>query len=160
MGHWHCTWLQFSIVINVIVFTRFCDSVHLYLTTCIWSSGLLACIHPIQLSSVYMLAYRYVCSCCCHGQGQVWRKLQVYNIAMWITYLSTRSLGPTSSWRPLDFVLRALWALRPCDPRKRNQKLQKFPKIGLNWPKVAWVNQKWQKLANSGQKWPKVAKIC
>ena len=36
----------------------------------------------------------------------------------------TRSLGalraPTSSWRPfgpLDFVLRALWALRPCDPR-------------------------------------------
>ena len=37
---------------------------------------------------------------------------------------STRSLGalraPTSSWRPfgpLDFVLRALRALRPCDPR-------------------------------------------
>ena len=43
----------------------------------------------------------------------------------------TRSLGllrgPTSSWRPfgpafgpsglLDFVLHALWALRPCDPR-------------------------------------------
>ena len=36
----------------------------------------------------------------------------------------TRSLGalraPTSSWRPfgpLDFVLRALRALRPCDPR-------------------------------------------
>ena len=36
----------------------------------------------------------------------------------------TRSLGalraPTSSWRPfgpIDFVLRALWALRPCDPR-------------------------------------------
>ena len=36
---------------------------------------------------------------------------------------STRSLGalraPTSSWRPfglLDFVLRALQALRPCDP--------------------------------------------
>ena len=35
----------------------------------------------------------------------------------------TRSLGalrdPTSSWRPfgpLDFVLRALRALRPCDP--------------------------------------------
>ena len=40
-------------------------------------------------------------------------------------YLLTRSLGalraPTSSWSPfgpLDFVLRALWALRPCDPRK------------------------------------------
>ena len=38
--------------------------------------------------------------------------------------LTTRSLGalraPTSSWRPfgpLDFVLRALRALRPCDPR-------------------------------------------
>ena len=38
--------------------------------------------------------------------------------------LPTRSLGalraPTSSWRPfgpLDFVLRALRALRPCDPR-------------------------------------------
>ena len=37
----------------------------------------------------------------------------------------TRSLGalraPTSSWRPfgpLDFVLRALRALRPCDPRQ------------------------------------------
>ena len=37
---------------------------------------------------------------------------------------TTRSLGalwaPTSSWRPFgppDFVLRALWALRPCDPR-------------------------------------------
>ena len=36
----------------------------------------------------------------------------------------TRSLGalwaPTSSWRPfgpLDFILRALRALRPCDPR-------------------------------------------
>ena len=47
------------------------------------------------------------------------------------TICTTRSLGarwaPTSSWRPfgpafcpsglLDFVLRALWALRPCDPR-------------------------------------------
>ena len=39
-------------------------------------------------------------------------------------YLCTRSLGarwaPTSSWRPfgpLDFVLRALRALRPFDPR-------------------------------------------
>ena len=39
-------------------------------------------------------------------------------------YTITRSLGalrvPTSSWRPfgvLDFVLRALRALRPCDPR-------------------------------------------
>ena len=37
--------------------------------------------------------------------------------------LKTRSLGalpaPTSSWRPfgpLDFVIRALRALRPCDP--------------------------------------------
>ena len=42
----------------------------------------------------------------------------------------TRSLGalraPTSSWRPfghLDFVLRALRALRPCDPRKVDQHL-------------------------------------
>ena len=40
------------------------------------------------------------------------------------TYVYTRSLGalpaPTSSWRPfgpLDFVLHALQALRPCDPR-------------------------------------------
>ena len=40
-----------------------------------------------------------------------------------MNYYLTRSLGalraPTSSWRPfgpLDFVLRALWALRPCDP--------------------------------------------
>ena len=40
------------------------------------------------------------------------------------TIFDTRSLGalraPTSSWRrfgPLDFVLRALRALRPCDPR-------------------------------------------
>ena len=40
-------------------------------------------------------------------------------------YWRTRSLGalraPTSSWRPfgtLDFVLRALRALRPCDPRR------------------------------------------
>ena len=39
-------------------------------------------------------------------------------------YVYTRSLGalraPTSSWGPfgpLDFVLRALRALRPCDPR-------------------------------------------
>ena len=39
-------------------------------------------------------------------------------------YRNTRSLGalqaPTSSWRPvrpLDIVLRALRALRPCDPR-------------------------------------------
>ena len=43
-------------------------------------------------------------------------------------YCSTRSLGalraPTSSWRPsgpLDFVLCALRALRPCDPRKVDQ---------------------------------------
>ena len=42
----------------------------------------------------------------------------------------TRSLGalrpPTSTWRPfgpLDFVLRALRALRPCDPRKVDQYL-------------------------------------
>ena len=40
-------------------------------------------------------------------------------------YVDTRSVGalwaPTSSWRPfgpLDFVLRALRALRPCDPRQ------------------------------------------
>ena len=52
-------------------------------------------------------------------QGEIWK------------YGNTRSLGPrwapTSSWRPfgpafcpsgiLDFVLRALRALRPCDPR-------------------------------------------
>merc|ERR1711954_60505 len=43
-------------------------------------------------------------------------------------YMNTRSLGalraPTSSWRPfgpLYFVLRALRALRPCDPRKFDQ---------------------------------------
>ena len=42
----------------------------------------------------------------------------------------TRTLGalraPTSRWRPfgpLDFVLRALRALRPCDPRKVDQHL-------------------------------------
>ena len=40
-------------------------------------------------------------------------------------YSYTRSVwtlwAPTSRWRPfrpLDFVLRALWALRPCDPHK------------------------------------------
>ena len=45
-------------------------------------------------------------------------------------YIHTRSLGalraPTSRWRlfgPLDFVLRALRALRPCDPRKVDQHL-------------------------------------
>ena len=44
---------------------------------------------------------------------------------MWKHLWYTRSLGalraPTSSWRPfgpLDFVLRALRAFRPCDPRK------------------------------------------
>ena len=44
------------------------------------------------------------------------------------TVLFTRSLGalraPTSSWGPfgpLDFVLRALRALRPCDPRSFSQ---------------------------------------
>ena len=43
-------------------------------------------------------------------------------------YCRTRSLGalraPTSSWGPfgpLDFVLRALRALRPCDPRSFSQ---------------------------------------
>ena len=43
----------------------------------------------------------------------------------WIKYVHTRSLralrAPTSSWRPfgpLDFVLRALRALRSCDPRQ------------------------------------------
>ena len=46
------------------------------------------------------------------------------------TLFNTRSLGalraPTSSWRPfgpLDFVLRALRAIRPCDPRKVDQHL-------------------------------------
>ena len=43
-----------------------------------------------------------------------------------VLFVRTRSLGalraPTSSWRPfgplsLDFVLRALRALRPCDPQ-------------------------------------------
>ena len=41
-----------------------------------------------------------------------------------VEILNARSLGalwaPTSSWRPfgpLDFVLHALRALRPCDPR-------------------------------------------
>ena len=46
-------------------------------------------------------------------------------------YTLTRSLrglgalrAPTSSWRPFgsfDFILRALWALRPCDPRTVDQ---------------------------------------
>ena len=52
-----------------------------------------------------------------------------YNVAICdydynFDYDYTRSLGalraPTSSWRPfgpLGFVLRALRALRPCDPR-------------------------------------------
>ena len=42
-----------------------------------------------------------------------------------LNYIYTKRLGvlraPTSSWRhfgPLDFVLRALRALRPCNPRK------------------------------------------
>ena len=51
----------------------------------------------------------------CAGCGYFWPHAK---------YQQTRSLGalwaPTSSWRPfrpLDFVLRALRALRPCDPR-------------------------------------------
>ena len=52
------------------------------------------------------------------------------SVAKTISYflLLTRSLGalraPTSSWGPfgpLDFVLRALRALRPCDPRSFSQ---------------------------------------
>ena len=51
--------------------------------------------------------------------------IQVTNMALgYRHYDYTRSLGalraPTSSWTPfgsLDFVLRALRALRPCDPR-------------------------------------------
>ena len=51
--------------------------------------------------------------------------IQVTNMALgYRLYDYTRSLGalraPTSSWTPfgpLDFVLRALRALRPCDPR-------------------------------------------
>ena len=45
-------------------------------------------------------------------------------------FYKTRNLGgppgPTSKWKPfgpLDFVLRALRALRPCDPRKDVQHL-------------------------------------
>ena len=44
---------------------------------------------------------------------------------LYLNYMYNRSLGalraPTSSWGPfgpLDFVLCALRALRPCDPRK------------------------------------------
>ena len=54
-------------------------------------------------------------------EHQVWKVM---------TILLTRSLGalraPTSRWRPfgpLDFVLRALRALRPCDPRNVDQHL-------------------------------------
>ena len=70
------------------------------------------------------------------SQGQIWQvkeydKYDKYaNMPIW-QYNNTRSLwarwAPTSSWRPfgpafgpsglLDFVLRALRALRPCDPR-------------------------------------------
>ena len=52
--------------------------------------------------------------------------LKHLNTLLWIT----RSLGAlwaqTSGWRPfgfLDFVLRALQGLRPCDPRKVEQHL-------------------------------------
>ena len=51
-------------------------------------------------------------------------ELQYKDVATICTIYITRSLGalraPTSSWRPcgpLDFVLHALRALRPCDPR-------------------------------------------
>ena len=52
-----------------------------------------------------------------------------FNVTIFdVTIFNTRSLGalraPTSSWRPfgpLDFVLRALRALRPCEPRVGDQ---------------------------------------
>ena len=54
------------------------------------------------------------------------------NYSAEIDYSNTRSLGapraPTSSWRPygpLDFVLRALRALRPCEPGRKNQEIWK-----------------------------------
>ena len=72
------------------------DSIHLY-------QQVLSSIHPYQ---------------------------QVLSIPTEYHYLITRSLGalraPTSRWRPfgpLDFVLHALRALRPCDPRKVDQHL-------------------------------------
>ena len=60
----------------------------------------------------------------------------------------TRSLGalraPTSRWRPfgpLDFVLRALRALRPCDPRKVDQH-PPFPPLRL-WCMNLWYMNLW-----------------
>ena len=61
----------------------------------------------------------------------IWKYMENIFGNIWKIYLETRSLGalraPTSSLRPfglalgpsglLDFVLRALRALRPCDPR-------------------------------------------
>ena len=48
--------------------------------------------------------------------------IKIYFIASLFSIYKTRSLGalhaPTFSWRPfghLDFILRALWALRPYD---------------------------------------------
>ena len=52
------------------------------------------------------------------------QKKEILIVILEAAYYATRCLGalraPTSSWRPfgpLDFVLRALRALRPCDPR-------------------------------------------
>ena len=49
----------------------------------------------------------------------------------------TRSQGAlraqTSTWRPfgpLNFVLRALWVLRQCDPRRKDQTIQEILKSG------------------------------
>ena len=60
---------------------------------------------------------RWVGSC---QQHSFCIKTIVMDATITYLYMTTRSLGVlqalTSSWRPLDFVLCALRALRPCDP--------------------------------------------
>ena len=78
------------------------------------------CAVPIQ--SVIFCTWR-VLMCCAIQLIKLQRSVLMHCICI-VQYRTTRSLealrAPTSSWRPfgpLDFVLRALRALRPCDPR-------------------------------------------
>ena len=88
-----------------------------------------------SLPDIWPLPFTSFAQCC--FLGRAW-KFQYCNVsssqivlASIKQYLETRSLrplrGPTSSWQPfgpafgpsglVDFVLRTLRALRPCDPR-------------------------------------------
>ena len=70
-------------------------------------------------------------------------------------YRCTRGLGvlraPTSSWRPfgpLHFVLRALRALRPCDPRKVDQHLLFNLCVYDAWYVIVWYMYPWSHMCH------------